>query len=61
VVEAACMAHARRKFWDVHEKTKSTLSRKALEKIAALYKIEDAIRGQPRSGGSPCGSNIRHH
>jgi transposase len=47
VIEAACMAHARRKFCDVHEKTKSALSRKALEKIAALYKIEDAIRGQP--------------
>jgi transposase len=46
VIEAACMAHARRKFWDVHEKTKSTLSREALEKIASLYKIEDAIRGQ---------------
>ena len=46
VIEAACMAHARRKFWDVHEKTKSTLSRQALERIAALYKIEDAIRGQ---------------
>ena len=44
VVEAACMAHARRKFWDVHEKTKSSLSREALERIAALYKIEDRIR-----------------
>jgi transposase len=46
VIEAACMAHARRKFWDVHEKTKSTLSREALEKIASLYKIENAICGQ---------------
>lgn len=44
VVEAACMAHARRKFWDVHEKTKSSLSREALERIGALYKIEDRIR-----------------
>jgi transposase len=47
VVEAACMAHARRKFWDVHEKTKSALSREALERIAAFYKIEDTVRGQP--------------
>ena len=38
------MAHARRKFWDVHEKTKSSLSREALERIGALYKIEDRIR-----------------
>ena len=44
VVEAACMAHARRKFWDVHEKTKSSLSREALERIGALYKIEERIR-----------------
>lgn len=44
VVKAACMAHARRKFWDVHEKTKSSLSREALERIGALYKIEDRIR-----------------
>jgi transposase len=46
VLEAACMAHARRKFWDAHEKTKSALSREALERIAAFYKIEDTIRGQ---------------
>lgn len=44
VVEAACMAHARRKFWDVHEKTKSSLSREALDRIGALYKIEERIR-----------------
>jgi transposase IS66 family protein len=37
VVEAACLAHTRRKFWDVREKTKSTLSREALERIAAFY------------------------
>jgi len=30
----------------VHEKTKSALSREALERIAAFYKIEDTIRGQ---------------
>jgi transposase len=47
VVEAACMAHARRKFWDVHEKTKSALSREALERIAAFYKVEDTVRGHP--------------
>lgn len=47
VVEAACLAHVRRKFWDVHEATKSPLAREGLERIAALYKIEDAIRGRP--------------
>lgn len=47
VVEAACLAHARRKFWDVHEATKSPLAREALDRIAALYRIEDTIRGRP--------------
>ena len=47
VVEAACMAHVRRKFWDVHEATKSPLAREALDRIAALYRIEDTIRGRP--------------
>ena len=46
IVEAACMAHARRKFFDVHEKTKSALSREALDRIAALYRIEDNDPGQ---------------
>ena len=47
VVEAACMAHARRKFWDAHEQTKSPVAHAALERIAALYRIEDTIRGRP--------------
>lgn len=47
VVEAACLAHARRKFWDVHEATKSPLAREALDRIAALCRIEDTIRGRP--------------
>ena len=47
IVEAACLAHARRKFWDVHEATKSPLAREALDRIAALYRIEDTIRGRP--------------
>ena len=46
VIEAACMAHARRKFWDVHEKTKSALSREALDRIALLYRIEATIRAR---------------
>ena len=47
VVEAACLAHARRKFWDVHAATKSPLAREGLDRIAALYRIEDTIRGRP--------------
>ena len=38
IMEAACLAHARRKFWDVHETTKSPLAREALNRIGALYR-----------------------
>jgi transposase len=47
VIEAACWAHARRKFFDVFEATNSPLAKTALEKIAALYCIEAEIRGRP--------------
>jgi transposase len=47
VTEAACLAHARRKFFDVHAATKSPLALEALQRIAALYAIEATIRGQP--------------
>jgi transposase len=47
VIEAACWAHARRKFFDVHASTQSPLALEALRRIAALYAIEATIRGQP--------------
>ncbi len=47
VTEAACRAHARRNFFDVHAATQSPLALEALQRIAALYAIEATIRGQP--------------
>lgn len=47
LIEAACWAHARRKFFDIHAATDSPLALEALERIAALYKIESEIRGKP--------------
>ncbi len=47
VVEAACWAHARRKFYDLHAATKSPLAAEALGRIQALYAIEGQIRGRP--------------
>jgi transposase len=44
---AACWAHARRKFYDVHEATSSPVAAEALSRIAELYAIEASIRGQP--------------
>jgi hypothetical protein len=46
VHEAACWAHVRRKFFDFHEATGSPIAQEALLRIAALYAIEDSIRGR---------------
>ncbi len=43
---AFCWAHARRKFYDVHIATKSPIAHEALQRIAALYAIENEIRGR---------------
>jgi transposase len=43
---AACWAHARRKFYEVHQATGSPIAAEALRRIAELYAIETTIRGQ---------------
>ena len=47
VYEAACWAHARRKFFDLHEARPSALTAEAPRRIAKLYVIEAEIRGKP--------------
>jgi transposase len=47
LMEAACWAHARRKFFDIHAATASPIAFEALERIGALYHIEADIRGRP--------------
>src|SRR5260370_4456122 len=46
VNEAACMAHVRRPFYDLYQAHKSAVAKEALERIAALYAIEEEIRGR---------------
>jgi transposase len=46
VKESACMAHVRRPFYELYEAHKSAVAKEALERIAALYAIEEAIRGR---------------
>ena len=46
ITEVACWAHVRRKFFDVHQANGSTIAREALDKIGALYAIEQDIRGR---------------
>jgi transposase len=43
---AACWAHARRKFYDLHEATGSPIAAEALRRIGALYAIEKTVNGR---------------
>jgi hypothetical protein len=46
------MAHARRKLHDLHAVRTSPITTEALERIGALYRIEEQIRGMlPMSAG----------
>jgi len=47
IKEVACLAHIRRKFFDIHVAQGSGIAKEALERIAALYQIEASIRGDP--------------
>ena len=46
VVEAACWAHARRKFYDLYVTERSPLAAEAIRRIGELYAIEREIRGR---------------
>jgi len=47
VQEAACWAHARRKFHELHAIRPTTTTEEALRRIGTLYAIETQIRGKP--------------
>src|SRR5690606_26459426 len=40
ISEAACWAHVRRKFYDIHQATESPIAAQALARISVLYEIE---------------------
>lgn len=44
--EAACWAHVRRKFYDLHQAHQSPIASEALQRIGMLYAIEEQIRGR---------------
>jgi transposase len=46
VEEAACWAHVRRKFYDLHQAHASPLAAEAMARIGQLYAIEKEIRGR---------------
>ncbi len=45
VTELGCLAHARRKFFDLNEAQANAIAQEALQRIAALYAIEAQGRG----------------
>jgi transposase len=47
LIEAACWAHTRRKFFDVHARTGSAVAFEALERIGALYEVKRSVSGKP--------------
>jgi len=46
IQEAACWAHARRKFYDIAKTSPGGFAQQVLDQIAELYAIEDKIRGR---------------
>jgi transposase len=47
IVEAACWAHVRRKFYDIHMANGTAIAAEAIDRIGLLYDIEREIRGKP--------------
>jgi len=46
ILEAACWAHVRRKFYDLEQAHRSPVAKEALERIGALYAVESDINGR---------------
>jgi len=46
VIELACMTHARRKFFDLHQANGSPVAAEALRRIGELYAIEATAKGE---------------
>ena len=44
VIEAGCLAHARRKFFDLHASNKSQVAETALQLIGRIYEVEREVR-----------------
>src|ERR1051325_7319167 len=57
IIEAACMAHVRRKFHDVIKLKPSPIAEEALSRIGTLYDIENRIRGMSADERRP----LRQH
>jgi len=47
IKEAACWAHVRRKFFEIHKVQPDSFASSVVERIAELYEIEEDVRGKP--------------
>ena len=47
MTEAGCLAHARRKFFDLHAANKSQIAEFALAQFARVYEIERDVQDTP--------------
>ncbi|PRC93986.1 Transposase IS66 family [Solimicrobium silvestre] len=45
ITELACLAHARRKFFDLHAANQHPIAEEALQRIAELYRLESEAAG----------------
>ena len=54
IVELGCMAHARRKFFELHKANQSTIAFEAMRRIAALYDIERACKDMSVDARKQC-------
>jgi hypothetical protein len=52
IQEAACWAHVRRKFYDLHIAHKSQVAAEAMERIAELYAIKKRFAATRRTNGA---------
>ena len=47
IIEAACMAHARRKFFELYAANKSSIAQDALSQFNAIYAVEAQLQDMP--------------
>ena len=61
VTELGCLAHARRKFFDLNEAQANPIAQEALRRIAALYVIEAQGRDMSMESVRSCGGSMLSH
>jgi hypothetical protein len=49
VTEVGCLAHARRKFFDLHAANKSQIAEHAIRQLAQVYEIEQQVKEMPEA------------